>query len=354
MKIVMISMWYCEHSILLANELSKSEEVHVFIDDNETFRSLKHLLLKEVSLHEINKPRGSILNRDEYFSALMFEIKLLNPSVLLIQDGSVFLFRHLKKLKTVHKVVEIHDPIPHEGEKKLMKCLNAFVMARLCNEVVVHSKIDVDTFKRIYRVGDEKVWYSPLGIYSLYKQKKCVAISNIIDYPYVLFFGRITKYKGLEFLLRASKRINRERTDLRIVIAGTGNYLEQFREEIKNCPNIVLIDRYIENELVDALFENCLAVVMPYISATQSGVLFTALDYKKPCVASNVGGIPEIVNDTKCGILVDAGNSDDLADAIIQICDDNQTYVQQIDSAGYTYEVVAEKMLNHYKDKLTK
>lgn len=91
-----------------------------------------------------------------------------------------------------------------------------------------------------------------------------------IKKKYILFFGRIEKYKGIDILYKSfceSQELQKEYT---LVIAGKGRFLMQQNE--RNL-NILFINRYIKDTEVGYLFKNAAAVVYPYISATQSGVL---------------------------------------------------------------------------------
>jgi glycosyltransferase involved in cell wall biosynthesis len=100
---------------------------------------------------------------------------------------------------------------------------------------------------------------------------------------YILFFGNIDKYKGVEFLYNAFKN-NNKLSEYRLVIAGRGNIYFSHPGD----PRIIFINRYIKDGEVKSLFEQAACVVYPYISATQSGVLTLAYKFQTPAIVSDI------------------------------------------------------------------
>lgn len=135
-----------------------------------------------------------------------------------------------------------------------------------------------------------------------------------------LFFGRIEAYKGLGILLEAA-RLLRSR-DYRIVIAGDGHDLDRHRAEIASLPKVVLKDQFIPAADVPALFARALAVVLPYLDATQSGVAAHAFSAGTPVIASRVGALPDVIGHDVNGLLVPPGDAPALAAAMARLLDD--------------------------------
>lgn len=120
---------------------------------------------------------------------------------------------------------------------------------------------------------------------------------------YVLFFGLIRAYKGLDILLEAWKMVQRD--DLRLVVAG-----EFYDDRTAYEPlfgqlgeRVVLCDRFIPDEEVKYLFSAADALVLPYRSATQSGVTQIAYNFSVPIIVTDVGGLAEIVPDNRVGLV---------------------------------------------------
>ena len=106
--------------------------------------------------------------------------------------------------------------------------------------------------------------------------------------------------------------------DMHVIIAGKGQFYFDISRYEKN-PNYMFINRYISNEELVSLISNSIAVVCPYIDATQSGVIMSAFALNKPVIATNVGALPETVEDGRYGLLVPLKDSKALERAIRQI-----------------------------------
>ena len=143
----------------------------------------------------------------------------------------------------------------------------------------------------------------------------------------LLFFGKIRAYKGLEVFLRALARLA-GRVDFRATVAGEfyidESPFKRMAEDEGISDRVVWHDRYIPNEEVGPLFRETDLVVLPYLEATQSGVVPLAFHFLKPVVVSDVGGLAEVVTDGESGYLVPPGDPDALADAIVRFQRDLQ------------------------------
>lgn len=175
---------------------------------------------------------------------------------------------------------------------------------------------------------------SPHPIYDTYgapvsKAEACAALGLDPEVDYVLFFGFIRDYKGLDLLLEAWALLRNEgRTAGRKLLIG-GEYYgnkEKYDTLIQSLglqDDIVLHDRYIEETEVKNYFCASDLVVQPYRSATQSGVTQVAYHFGTPMVVTNVGGLPEIVPDNKVGYVVDI-SPEAIAKAIAHFYEQNK------------------------------
>ena len=143
---------------------------------------------------------------------------------------------------------------------------------------------------------------------------------NLPAKPTLLFFGFIRKYKGMDILLR-SLALVKEEIDCQLIIAGefydnSKEYLELIQN--LNLSEIVhIFDRYIPDEEVPYFFSAADVVVLPYRSATQSGIVPVCYHYLKPVIATTVGGLPEVIKEGKTGYLVPPEDPHSLAKAIV-------------------------------------
>ncbi|MEK7670199.1 MAG: glycosyltransferase, partial [Bacteroidota bacterium] len=133
--------------------------------------------------------------------------------------------------------------------------------------------------------------------------------------------GFVRKYKGLHTLLDAMPRIL-EKIKMRLLVVGEfygdeGVYRKQV-SELGLEQNVSVYSEYVPNEDVGMYFSACDIVVLPYVSATQSGIVQIAYQFDKPVIATDVGGLAEVVLDKKTGFIVPPENPIALADAVVR------------------------------------
>jgi glycosyltransferase involved in cell wall biosynthesis len=135
----------------------------------------------------------------------------------------------------------------------------------------------------------------------------------------LLFFGNVRPYKGLRDLVDAFPRIAATH-NVMLVVAGTFfESIDSYRERITELgivDSVRLFDEYIPNEDVASLFSVSDLIVLPYRSASQSGVIPLAAMFRKPVVTTNVGGLPEALAGS--GVLVPPNDPEALGAAISQ------------------------------------
>lgn len=159
------------------------------------------------------------------------------------------------------------------------------------------------------------------------REKALSALKLDSENRYLLFFGFVRAYKGLDILIKAfaDKRLRKKK--LKLLIAG--EFYEDdtpYRQLIKlyDLENDVIIhDHFIKDSDVPLYFGAADLVVQPYKSATQSGVTQIAFHYEKPMLVTDVGGLREIVNDKVCGYVV-LPKPEDIAEAIIDYFENNR------------------------------
>jgi glycosyltransferase involved in cell wall biosynthesis len=139
--------------------------------------------------------------------------------------------------------------------------------------------------------------------------------------PLLLFFGIIRPYKGLDLLLRAMPGIVRE-TQAALVVAGEfySGREETYRlvEELELREHVHLVDAYVPNDQVGIYLSAADVVVLPYRSATQSGIVQVAYQLERPVIATDVGGLSEMIRDGETGLLVPPGDVEALEAAVIR------------------------------------
>lgn len=149
-----------------------------------------------------------------------------------------------------------------------------------------------------------------------------------------LFVGYIVPYKGLDILCSSMKRLQDIQEKYNLIIAGAGIVPEL--NELSKYPNVYIINRYLDNDEMLSLIDSASCVVMPYKSASQSGIIPTVFMMGKPIIATNVGAIGESVIDMKNGLLVPPNNPDEFADKMRKVIED-KSLLEKISKGSLTY-----------------
>jgi len=220
-------------------------------------------------------------------------------------------------LRAIPKVCTIHDYLPHTGEStyrhKLIDILLNKFYTKLDCEFIQHYQFLSKEFTDFYNIEPKRVhtvYCGPLEVYREYMNEIVTEESHTI-----LFFGRISPYKGLEYLIKAFPTIKKAVPNARLIIAGKG----KIWFTLENDSRCEIRNYHIANEELVRLIRKASVVVTPYTDATHSAVIMTAYAFHKPVVASAVGGIPEVVEDGVTGRLVPARNPRALADVVIDV-----------------------------------
>ena len=219
------------------------------------------------------------------------------------------------------KVVSILDNIiPHEhrpGDKILSKYFVSSIDA-----FIAMSKSVYDDLKSL---NDKKpCLLSPHPIYDNFgtavsREEAIGSLGLDPSAKYMLFFGFIRDYKGLDILLKAIADERIKNSDVKLIVAGEFyNNSETYFELEKQLGlegKIIWRTDFIADEQVKNYFCASDIIVQPYKTATQSGVTQIAYHFEKPMLVTNVGGLPEIVPNGKVGYSVEP-NETVIADAI--------------------------------------
>ncbi len=226
--------------------------------------------------------------------------------------------RHPKSVFICHNVME-HEPtwIKSAVSRRVLNCADFFI---------THSQWDRDNLERWLgpsRAGAIRVSphpaYEHLNQPVLSKAEAKVAL-GIHAERVVLFFGFIREYKGLRYLIESLPLV-RAKLDVHLLIAGEVWGDAKPYHELISClgmtASVTLVERYIPNEEVARYFAASDLVVIPYVSATQSGIVQLAYGFDKPVVVSRVGGLPEVVEEGVTGYLVPPKDSASISSAVL-------------------------------------
>ena len=228
-----------------------------------------------------------------------------------------------------NKLISIfHNVLPHEKSFFNKFLFNYYIKSfKKCMFMSDFVKNQLNAFKQSFNssvrfLPIDKNYNTNFDRINLRNEIKVNADDNII-----LFFGLIRKYKGLEVLLKAVYKHFKINPNSKLIIAGEAyenkiKYSKIIKElNIKN--KVIWFDQFISNEKIEKLMILSDLLVLPYHSASQSGVLSQAWQYEIPSIATNVGGLPEYIDNKKSGYIVNENDSDDLAKKITYFFESN-------------------------------
>ena len=220
------------------------------------------------------------------------------------------------------KVITICDNvIPHEhrpGDRLFTRyafgAVDAFIVQSDAVERDLLATVSAPRYKKVahpvYEIFGESVSKEEA------RKRLGVAAGNVL-----LFFGYVRPYKGLHLLIEALKRV-KEKMPVTALVVGEFYEPEQpYRDHIQQAgvQDIVrLVADYVPNEQVANYFCAADVVALPYLSATQSGIAQIAYNFGKPVIATDVGGLAEVVIDGVSGLIVRPNDADALAEAILK------------------------------------
>jgi glycosyltransferase involved in cell wall biosynthesis len=229
---------------------------------------------------------------------------------------------------------------------RALKRLLGVTVAFVCENVISHENRFVDRFLTRYALSaadafmvlsgvvarrlqllfpETPVRQAALPIYDCYRLPKTkrdeVRRSLGLTRPTVLFFGYVRAYKGLNYLLRAMPLVL-ERVDVDLLIVGEfyddRQRYDRIIEETGTGEHVRIVSEHVPDESVGEYFSASDLVVLPYVSATQSGITQIAFAFGLPVVSTDVGGLTEVVRDGETGYIVRPGDEKDLAAAIVR------------------------------------
>ena len=245
------------------------------------------------------------------------------------------------------RVVSILDNViphePHFWDKWLIR----YFVRSIDHFVAMSDSVKRDCERFLPRTTKARVMLCPHPLYDNFGQpvpqpEAQQQLGLNPDYRYLLFFGFIRDYKGLDLLMHACADPRLRHYRVKLIVAGEFyNNAEQYAQLEKQLgleDEIVWHTQFIPNDQVRIYFSAADLIVQPYKTATQSGVTQVAYHFSKPMLVTNVGGLAEIVPHGKVGYVTPV-NAKAVADALVDFCsDDNKLrFAQNIETEKKKY-----------------
>ena len=181
---------------------------------------------------------------------------------------------------------------------------------------------------------------------------------RITDDRVILFFGYVRRYKGLQTLLDAMPAILR-RQQLKLLVVGEFYDDERkYREQIAAnglTDSVRVHSEYVPNDEVGTYFSAADVVVLPYLSATQSGIVQIAYQFDKPVIATDVGGLGEVIRHERTGFIVRPDAPGELADAVVRFYADGreEDFVRMVreEKKKYSWDTLVQTIEDLVKER---
>ncbi|HLC79208.1 MAG TPA: glycosyltransferase family 4 protein [archaeon] len=228
----------------------------------------------------------------------------------------------IAKLRGKKIVCTVHNVLGHESG--WLDALLCSVMFLLPDKFIVHTKTNAEQLKEIFKISKKRIEIIPHGIYTFYRDKEIPKkeAREKLNIPkaanVILFFGNIRQYKGVEDLIVAFAKAREKVPNLYLIIAGKPwdkNTEQYLAVAAAQNSHILPFLGYVRSSEIKYYFSATDIVILPYKEfAAQSGPGNIALAFEKPIIASNVGGLPELVLNKK--MVFESGNREELSDKI--------------------------------------
>lgn len=357
MKIVCIATLFFDYVIQLANSLSeRGEEVILMLPCGVPEVYLENIS-KRVRLYLFKHPRRMY---QPTILATVFEIRKqinsFNPDLVHIQVSGILPCLLPPLVKRYPMVATFHDIKPHIGSRN--QWFFRFVLycaRRSAAQYIVHGQRVKEELVRLHNVPGSKVNVVTIGEHEVATFKKYESPDIKEEGNLILFFGTIWEYKGLDYLIKAEPLITKELPNVKIVIAGRGEDFSKYQAMMVNRENFIVHNYNIPFSEGASLFQRSSIVVLPYIDASQTGVIPLSYGFGKPVVVTSVGSVPEIVDEGVTGLIVPTRDPKALADAIVRLMKD-ETLRKQMGANAYkklktdlSWDRIAERTIEVYR-----
>lgn len=354
---ILISGEFLDYQMELARGLnSKGIETEVILLADKIPDEIEDLY-SDLNYRLLMKPKD-ILKPDNFSILRNFKMQIskIDPDIVHMQLGGTLIDLFLQiSLRKYPLVSTFHDVILHKGERSYIREVVRHFVRSSSREIIVHGKFLKEQMIEVYGIRPDIIHNVHIGEHEVRPFKKFEKEDAITEGHSILFFGRIHEYKGLDILLKAQPIINDEIPDARFIIAGGGQDISSYSQYMADPNRFEIHNHRISYKQGAELFQKSSLVVLPYIEASQSGVIPTAYGFRKPVIATSVGSIPEVIDDGVTGILIPPRDPDKLAAAVVKLLLDENSRRMMGENAfsklknDFSWDDIVEKTIKIYE-----
>jgi glycosyltransferase involved in cell wall biosynthesis len=272
--------------------------------------------------------------------AIALRYNVIHVQWLPVPILDVAVIRLLSKFRPI--VYTVHNLYPHNCRKTLFLRVLLNYLYRTPRALIAHTQYTVDGLLHDFGVEPARIYRINHGNDSYLLSLHHTPLQSVGRHPSsrILFFGNISKYKALDVLLRAMPKILEKIPSTKLAVVGIAGVdvtpCKELVQRLALSSSVEFRLGYVEESELPAIFESASVVALPYRVIDQSGVAITACTFGKAIVATDVGGLKELVQNAKNGILVPINDEDALAEAIVKILE-NETLRKEFERNSRSY-----------------
>lgn len=257
------------------------------------------------------------------------------------------------------RVMTAHYILPPQPSRRQVRSARRVFGAM--DAVIAHSEHSATRLRDEVGLDPTKVRVIPHGAFDyltrLPEEKPLPAELEGAEGPVILSFGLLRPYKGIENLLAAYGPVAASNPGAELWIVGNPRMdVEPLRRQAaEGGGRVRFVTRFVDDAEIPAIFRRADLVVLPYLDAEHSGVLYTGLAFGKPLVLSAVGGFPEVA-ETGAARLVPPGDTDALAETLEELVGDQTARVElaaaaaQAAAGPFSWDQAARRTLDLYRE----
>jgi len=373
MKIVFLSTFYpfrggiAQFNALIYREIEKEHAVEAITFSRQypslLFPGKTQLVSPDDAADLIpSKPWLDSINPLTYIRTA-WRIKKMQPDLIITKYWMTFFAPSLgfvlgRQTKKTKRISILDNVIPHE-KRFFDNWCNRYFLKRNDGFIVMSEKVLKDL---LFYYPKAKYIYVPHPVYNQFGEKTTrmaalqkLGLEKMAEKKIILFFGIIRDYKGLDLLLEAMALLS---DDFQLIVAGEvyGSF-QKYQEIIDNRrlnERLSLFTKYIGDDEVKDYFSAADVCVLPYKSATQSGITSISNHFELPLIATNVGGLAETILHKKTGLIVDLVDEKLLSESIEHYFSANLNSEFQenikVQNKENTWDNFGKKILKFYDD----
>lgn len=328
--------------------------------------NLYKLFFKITEKHTNNSVLRKIVRGLEYFFAYLRLLRIIKNNKYdyihiqwLLMYKLDFIFLKQIKRRNEKIILTAHNALPHVNADKYVKELRKIYA--IVDKILVHGKAIEQEMFAVFPELKGKIIIQPHGAVLQRKSMRPdysvdkLILDRVANKELYIMFGNQFYNKGTDRLLNIWRENYLNDSQKFLVIAGrkTGEYpeLEQAKKLLDHCDNVMFLDGYIDDELLEYLILHSEAILLPYRHASMSGVVFTAAEYQTTILTTKCGAIPEYLENGKDSIIVDnseEGFAAGLKEMMLMTRDERKTFgrcLYENINTKYSWESIAKLLL---------